>query len=114
MYQISFKSESVGFKPLGDLTRNDPNPLCVLRRIYSWQIVYLSSKEACPTISIHKSEIKVPQCPMDAHGQRGNLRKFTSFSCQLQVNAARASHFLDPETCEFCTFALFKLSIMEA
>ena len=24
MYQISLKSESVGFNPLGDLTRNDP------------------------------------------------------------------------------------------
>ena len=32
------------------------------------------------------------------HGQRWNLRKFASFSCQLQVNAARVSHFLDAET----------------
>ena len=40
-------------------------------------------------------------CPMDAHGQRWNLRKFASFSCQLQVNAARVRHFLDAETCEF-------------
>ena len=38
---------------------------------------------------------------MDAHGQRWNLRKFASFSCQLQVNAARVSQFLDAETCEF-------------
>ena len=36
-----------------------------------------------------------------SHGQRWNLRKFASFSCQLQVNAARVSHFLDAETCEF-------------
>ena len=36
-----------------------------------------------------------------SHGQRWNLRKFVSFSCQLQVNAARMSHFLDAETCEF-------------
>ena len=33
-------------------------PLCVSRRIYTCQIVYLSHKEACPTISIHKSEIE--------------------------------------------------------
>ena len=36
---------------------------------------------------------------MNAHGQRWNLRKFASFSCQLQVNAARVSQFLDAETC---------------
>ena len=35
-------------------------PLCVLRRIDTWQIVYLSSKEACPKILINKSEIKIP------------------------------------------------------
>ena len=29
------------------------------------------------------------------------LREFTRFSCQLQVSYARASHFLDAETCEF-------------
>ena len=32
-------------------------PLCVSRRIDTWQIVYLSYKDHCPTISIHKSEI---------------------------------------------------------
>ena len=36
-----------------------------------------------------------------SHGQRWNLRKFASFSCKLQVNAARVSHFLDAKTCEF-------------
>ena len=35
-------------------------PSVVSCRIDTWQIVYLSSKEACPTISIHKSETKVP------------------------------------------------------
>ena len=35
-------------------------PLCVSRRIDTWQIVYLSNKDPCPKISIHKSEIKVP------------------------------------------------------
>ena len=34
-------------------------PLCVSHRIDTWQIVYLSYKDPCPTISIHKSEIKV-------------------------------------------------------
>ena len=36
-----------------------------------------------------------------SHGQRWNLRKCASFSCQLQVDAARVSHFWDAETCEF-------------
>ena len=35
-------------------------PLCVARKINTWQIVYLLSKEACPKIWINKSEIKVP------------------------------------------------------
>ena len=35
-------------------------PLCVSRRIDTWQIVYLSNKDPCPKISINKSEIKVP------------------------------------------------------
>ena len=35
------------------------------------------------------------------HDQRWNLREFTIFSCQLQVSSARASHFLNAETCEF-------------
>ena len=35
-------------------------PLCVSRRIDTWQIVFLSNKDPCPKISIHKSEIKVP------------------------------------------------------
>ena len=38
------------------------------------------------------------QILLDAHGQQWNLRKFASFSCQLQVNAARMSHFLDAES----------------
>ena len=35
-------------------------PLCVSRRIDTWQIVYLSNKDPCPKISInnYKSEIK--------------------------------------------------------
>ena len=34
-------------------------PLCVSRRIDTWQIVYLPNKDPCPEISIRKSEIKV-------------------------------------------------------
>ena len=34
-------------------------PLCVSRRIDTWQIVYLPNKDPCPKISIRKSEIKV-------------------------------------------------------
>ena len=33
--------------------------VCVSCRIDTWQIVYLSYNYPCPTISIHKSEIKV-------------------------------------------------------
>ena len=33
--------------------------------ILTWQIVYLSSKEACPTISINKSEIGRPWTAME-------------------------------------------------
>ena len=35
-------------------------PLCVSRRIDNWHIVYLSNKDPCPKILVHKSEIKVP------------------------------------------------------
>ena len=34
------------------------------------------------------------------------LREFTSFSCQLQVSSARASLFLDAETCEFPSLSM--------
>ena len=34
-------------------------PLCVSRRVDSWHIVYLSYKDPCPKISVHKSEIKL-------------------------------------------------------
>ena len=33
-------------------------------------------------------------------------REFTSFSCQLQVSSASASHFLDAETCELCASSI--------
>ena len=52
--------------------------------------------------------INVPWSPM---GQRWNLRKFTSFSCQLQVSAARVSHFLDAETCEFSQFSSLSMGV---
>ena len=42
-------------------------PLCVSRRIDTWQIVYLSNKDPCPKISIHKSEIEVPWTAMEIH-----------------------------------------------
>ena len=32
--------------------------VCVSRRIDTWQIVYLSYKDPCPTKSINKSKIK--------------------------------------------------------
>ena len=35
-------------------------PLCVSRRIDTWQIVYLSYKDICPTISIPIRYIHVP------------------------------------------------------
>ena len=33
--------------------------VCVSRRIDTWHIVYLSNKDPCPKILVHKSEIKV-------------------------------------------------------
>ena len=48
---------------------------------------------------------------MDTHGQRWNLRKFASFSCQLQVNAARVSNFLDAENCEFLQFPPLSMGV---
>ena len=35
-------------------------PMCVSRRVDTWHIVYLSYKDPCPKIAVHKSEIKVP------------------------------------------------------
>ena len=57
-------------------------PLCVSRRIDTWQIVFLSSQDPCPTISIHKIEIKVQLISHGQHGQRWNLREFTA-SCRV-------------------------------
>ena len=42
-------------------------PLCISHIIYTWQIVYLSNKDPCPKIYIHKSEIKVPWTAMEIH-----------------------------------------------
>ena len=42
-------------------------PLCISHIIYTWQIVYLSNKDPCPKIAIHKSEIKVPWTAMEIH-----------------------------------------------
>ena len=38
-------------------------PLYVSRRVDTWHIVYLSYKDPCPKISVHKSEIKVAELP---------------------------------------------------
>ena len=35
-------------------------PLCVSHRVDTWHIVYLSYKDPCPKIYVHKSEIKLP------------------------------------------------------
>ena len=53
-------------------------PLCVSRRIDTWQIVYLSYKDPCPTISIRKSEIHVP----DSDGTCANSQA-SAASCKL-------------------------------
>ena len=51
-----FSSKSLSFN-LTDLGRhlNHTPTTCVSRRIDTWQIVYPSYKDPCPTISIHKS-----------------------------------------------------------
>ena len=71
---------------------DDPLLFCDAPNAVPWSHLFdLDSRR--PTCYIVKKTI------MDAHGQRWNLRKFASFSCQLQVNAARVSQFLDAETC---------------
>ena len=67
-------------------------PLCVSRRIDTWQIVYLSSKDPCPTISI-------PRATWTA-------MELARIHCQLQGSSDRASHFLDAETCEFPSLSM--------
>ena len=48
--------------------------LCVSRRVDTWHIVYLSYKDPCPKISVHKSEIKVQafKCHMGSMDSNGN------------------------------------------
>ena len=57
-----------------------PLSVCVSRRIDTWQIVYLSHKEPCPTISIHKRYIHVPWPPMDNDGTTGKGAR-ARFAC---------------------------------
>ena len=47
---------------------------CVSRRIDTWHIVYLSNKDPCPKILVHKSEIKVPYCHTGSMDSDGNSR----------------------------------------
>ena len=47
-------------------------PLCVSCRIDTWQIVYLSYKEPCPTISIHKRYIDGHGRPLTTMVQQAN------------------------------------------
>ena len=78
-------------------------PLCVSHRIDTWQIVYLSSKDPCPTISINKIEIEryinIPRATWTA-------MELARIHCQLQGSSARASHFLDAETCELPSLSM--------
>ena len=68
-------------------------PLCVSRRVDTWHIVYLSFKDPCPNISVHKSEIKVYILMSHGqHGQRWNLREFTA-SCKV-VPLGRATFWM--------------------
>ena len=70
-------------------------PLWVSRRVDTWHIVYLSYKDPCPKISVHKSEIKVPfkmSHGQHQHGQRWNLREFTA-SCKV-VPLGRATFWM--------------------
>ena len=43
-----------------------------------------------------------------SHGKRWNLRKFASFSCQLQVNAARVCHFLDAAAQRYTSITVYQ------
>ena len=50
---------------------------CVYRAelILGWQIVYLSYKDTCPTISIHKRYIQILWTPMDNDGTTGKCAR---------------------------------------
>ena len=93
--------------PIRDFTVVSAADVCIAQKFDTWQIliVYLSSKEACPTISINKKVRLRYTCTLMSHGRPWTAMELakihTSFSCQLQVNAARVSHFLDAETCDF-------------
>ena len=73
-------------------------PLHVSRRVDTWHIVYLSYKDPCPKISVHKSEIKVRAA--------WTVMELARIHSQLQGSSARPSHFLDAQTCEFPSLSM--------
>ena len=75
--------------------------LCVSRRVDTWPIVYLSYKDPCPKISVHKSEIKVPFTRA-----AWTAMELARIHSQLQGSSARPCHFLDAETCEFPSLSM--------
>ena len=57
-------------------------PLCASSRIDTWQIVYLSYKDPCPIISIHKRYIHVPWTTMEQRANaHGHGSRFVHGSC---------------------------------
>ena len=98
----------------GQSTVNCDFTICIIRcdcvscRINTWQIVYPSYKGCIRIpdpvlqykfIEVRLRYINIPRAPW-------NLRELPRFSCQLQASSARASHFLDAETCEFPSLTL--------
>ena len=69
------------------------------RRVDTWHIVYLSYKDPCPKISVHKSEIKLRY--LNVTRAAGTAMELARIHSQLQGSSARPSHFLDAQTCEF-------------
>ena len=73
-------------------------PLCVSRRIDTWQIVYLSYNDPCRTISNHKRYIHVPWVhPWPVPIQRANAHGHESCTSSSNV---RTSHWdIDIQYC---------------
>ena len=98
----------------GQSADNRDFTVCIIRCVYRAELILgreftlKSYKDLCRIISIHKVRLRyinVPRIPW-------NLCEFTRFSCQLQVSSARASHFLDVETCEFPSLRYLNLTFM--
>ena len=66
----------------------DNYPLCVSRRIDTWQIGYLSNKDPCPKISIDKSEYQF--CAIHRADNAVKSREADHFSRRIHFSTTPA------------------------